>query len=185
MSLFAHLIFFFLPFSVSSCGGGKSYGVVYFFWFGVGSHMSLADFYTSMIVPWLGKHYHVHMCVFKAVQTNATAALLALRTENLCVCILWVRLCKCLTASVCPRHNPYCSSQHTASSLPFPSLFFSSPHLSVLFMILLIRRKTEENHDDLVQIDSSADDLREWMSGLKIRRGLRNKKLLSDWDWEL
>lgn len=44
---------FFLPFSLSSCGGGKSYGAVYLFWFGVGSHMSLAEFHTSMTVTGL------------------------------------------------------------------------------------------------------------------------------------
>lgn len=51
---------FFLPFSLSSCGEGKSYSVVYLFCFGVGSHMSLAGFYTSMTVAWIVRDYHAH-----------------------------------------------------------------------------------------------------------------------------
>lgn len=46
--LFCSVFFFF--FSLGSCGGGKTYGAVYLFWSGVGSHMSLADFHTSMTV---------------------------------------------------------------------------------------------------------------------------------------
>lgn len=49
-----HFSFFaqFSPFfsRSGSCGGGKTYGAVYLFWSGVGSHMSLADFHTSMTV---------------------------------------------------------------------------------------------------------------------------------------
>lgn len=49
--------FFFAPFFFSfsfsrsvPAAGGKTYGAVYLFWSGVGSHMSLADFHTSMTV---------------------------------------------------------------------------------------------------------------------------------------
>lgn len=49
---------FFLPFSLGSCGGGKTYGAVYLFWFGVGSRMSLAGFHTSMTVAWIARDYH-------------------------------------------------------------------------------------------------------------------------------
>lgn len=49
---------FFLPLFLSSCGGGKTYGAVYLFWFGVGSHMSLADFRTSMTVACIARDYH-------------------------------------------------------------------------------------------------------------------------------
>lgn len=52
---FTFLLFFF---SLSSCGGGKSYCAVYLFWSGVGSHMSLADFHTSMTVVWIARDYH-------------------------------------------------------------------------------------------------------------------------------
>lgn len=68
---------FFLPFSPSSCSEGKSYGVVYLFWFGVGSHMSLAGFHTTMTVAWIVRDYHVHMGVPLAVCINASAIVLA------------------------------------------------------------------------------------------------------------
>lgn len=59
---------FFLPFSPSSCGGGKTYGAVYLFWFGVGSHMSLAVFHTSMTVAWIARDYHDIMCACASVE---------------------------------------------------------------------------------------------------------------------
>lgn len=65
LQLFSSLTpFFFFPplFSLSSCSGGKTYGAVYLFWFGVGSHMSLAGFHTSMTVAWIARDYHDIMC---------------------------------------------------------------------------------------------------------------------------
>lgn len=83
---------FFPNFSLSSCGGGKSYGAVYLFWYGVGSHMSLAGFCTSMTVAWIVRDYHDIMSTCVSVELfalRAIAALLALRTESLmCNCNL-------------------------------------------------------------------------------------------------
>lgn len=130
---------FFLPFSPSSCSEGKSYGVVYLFWFGVGSHMSLAGFHTSMTVAWIVRDYRVHMGVPLAVCINASAIVLAQRIENLWVfiyvcnttfhCQCWSQVFDCQCISL-----PRCFGlQHLETHLSFLSLMC----LSVLFMFLL------------------------------------------------
>lgn len=80
---------FFLPFPLSSCGRGKTYGEVYLFWFGVSSHMSLADFRTSMTVAWILRDYHVHVCPSSSSQwCHCSAA--SPEGQKMCMCVLCV-----------------------------------------------------------------------------------------------
>lgn len=124
--------------------GGKTYGAVYLFWSGVGSHMSLAGFHTSMTVAWIGRDYRDTVCALCVRLSVHADAICGAILKKKCICVHCGGDIQPVTvnvgASTCCQCQCVSLPQRFGISIQRLIFPFSPPHASVCFVYVPPRR---------------------------------------------